>query len=288
MPITGPSHSLRFGPDDTGREGCSQGPLLGTSTGQSRLDGSSASLNAIARFRSLDRSFPVAQALRQRVRGPEPAAPTSAIQRAAPLSNENSGINRSGINNTRGSSVVSPYGIGPAALVYPTHSQTSAVESMSRSSSSSSSSSLPPRQLNELWQMVRDLRAENAVLQQRVGILMEGGDEKFEETLQGIPLHGTEHEKNTTGVSSNNTTTTTSAARPSSEKAGAVSDTTLLSEGSGGKNGHMTPYLFAEREAMLKRIRRLEAALKLEAMERDALELRLRAQERVLARFVQQ
>ncbi|EAO00096.1 hypothetical protein C3747_78g108 [Trypanosoma cruzi] len=101
------------------------------------------------------------------------------------------------------------------------------------STPASSSSSSSSQQVAQLWQLVQDLTAENAVLQQRVRVLMEG--ETHDATLPGI------------------------LTAPSSPE---------------------------ETEALLLRIRRLEAALKVEAMEREALEVRLQAQEQVLTRLL--
>ncbi|KAG8346663.1 hypothetical protein ERJ75_001765300 [Trypanosoma vivax] len=116
------------------------------------------------------------------------------------------------------------------------------------SSSSPSSSSLSSERIGHLWQMVQDLRAENATLQQRISVLMEGEMRMPIGELSGMP--------------------------PSIKNNEAFTDPASFS------------YLEAEREALILRVRRLEAALKLEAQEREALELRLRAQERVIAKMV--
>ncbi|ESL09879.1 hypothetical protein TRSC58_02396 [Trypanosoma rangeli SC58] len=96
-----------------------------------------------------------------------------------------------------------------------------------------SSSSSPSQQVAQLRQLVQDLTAENAVLQQRMRVLMEG--EAHDGAVPGL---------------------LTAPASPE------------------------------ETEALLLRVRRLEAALKVEAMEREALETRLQAQEQVLTRLL--
>lgn len=103
----------------------------------------------------------------------------------------------------------------------------------SAASPKAESSSSSSQRVEQLWQLVQDLTSENAILQQRVRILMEG-------EAHADPLPG------------------------------------LLADFS-------SPEAV---EALVLRIRRLEAALKLEAMEREALEVRLQAQEQVLTRLM--
>ncbi|ORC85880.1 uncharacterized protein TM35_000321950 [Trypanosoma theileri] len=123
--------------------------------------------------------------------------------------------------------------------------------------SSASSSSSSTQQIAQLWQLVQDLTSENAVLQQRMRVLMEG--EINDVNLPGMMM------STATGSGSSTIQTTTAA-----------NTSTMMTSG-------CSP---AEAEALILRIRRLEAALKVEAMEREALEVRLQAQERVLAKLV--
>ncbi|RNF26367.1 uncharacterized protein Tco025E_01327 [Trypanosoma conorhini] len=126
-------------------------------------------------------------------------------------------MNDSGVNRLHGASPP------------PAFASALSVSSPQASSSPSSSS----QQVAQLWRLVQDLTAENAVLQQRVRVLMEG--ETRDGALPGL---------------------LTAPASPE------------------------------ETEALLLRVRRLEAALKVEAMEREALEVRLQAQEQVLTRLI--
>ncbi|KAH9598424.1 hypothetical protein LSM04_007190 [Trypanosoma melophagium] len=144
----------------------------------------------------------------------------------------------------------------PAASFPLTYPFPNSLPSAHTSSSSSSSSS---QQIAQLWQLVQDLTSENAVLQQRMRVLMEG------ETNDDVNLPGMMI-----------TTATTTRGGVGGSATATANTSTMTTCG-------CSP---AEAEALILRIRRLEAALKVEAMEREALEVRLQAQERVLAKLV--
>nr|CCD12183.1 unnamed protein product [Trypanosoma congolense IL3000] len=277
MSASAPPEFLRCAADSY-RSGHRMSAFSEVSSNSLPPDRNERSASVISRFRSLDRSVPLGRAFRQKVKSSQTTNISSC---------DASGFRRVSCGLTQGPSSTSSLVTRPSNQFYPEPLHPTALGRVSPTNSTSSSSS---QRLTELWEMVQDLRAENAVLQQRVSILMEEGSEQYSEVLHGIPSHTSDHDdSNNSGnlLPCCNTATPDKAMNTANVSKVANDKNSRANSNDTGVNGsgHMTPYMIAEREAMICRIRRLEMALKLEAMERDALELRLRAQERVLARL---